>query len=132
MNNYDYYGVDACAREAERVYNRKPDNPVEPDYQCRVCKEESGRLYHGVCKDCLYDLYQEHKHEMYDFFKDCDPEEYDPDCPAPLDVMWNGERYEFDAYLEWFALDDEWTLAEYFDEKGWIDESEDEWYKGEH
>ena len=122
-NSYQYMITDPYDRvslgnEAERIYNMHGHS--EPDYQCRVCKEESGRLYHGVCKDCLYDLYQEHKHEMYDFFKDCDPEECDPDCPAPLDVMWNGERYEFDAYLEWFALDDEWTLAEYFDEKGWI------------
>lgn len=116
---YDPNSRDACAREAERVYNEMtpPKTPC-----CAICGEDGFTLYNGVCADCLVDLYYEHDNEMKPFFEELDEEEWKENFSSlSVDEVWHYRQDEFAwSLLDAIALEDLWYLADYFKERGWI------------
>lgn len=117
---YDPNSREACAREAERVYNEKtpPESPC-----CAICGEDGFTLYNGVCADCLEDLYLEHEDEMKPFFEELtDEEEWKENFGSlSVDEVWyhRTERFAW-MNLKEIAMEDLWYLADYYAERGWI------------
>ena len=120
MYEYDPNSINACAREAERVYNEKTPPEVP---SCSICGEDGFKLYNGVCADCLENLYLEHEDEMKPFFEELtDEEEWKENFGSlSVDEVWYHRTENFAwASLDAIALEDLWYLADYFKERGWI------------
>lgn len=120
MYEYDPNSINACAREAERVYNEKTPPEVP---SCSICGEDRFKLYNGVCADCLEGIYYEHEDEMKPFFEELtDEEEWEENFGSlSVDEVWLNRKDNFAwANLDAIALEDLWYLADYFKERGWI------------
>lgn len=120
MYEYDPNSINACAREAERVYNEKTPPEVP---SCSICGEDRFKLYNGVCADCLDDLYDEHEDEMKPFFDEleCEDEWKWNFGSLSVNEVWRN-RIGNDLWLtlKAMATEDLMYLADYFQERGWI------------